>query len=261
MVLESIRCPVCDGTIVTKHGKTKNEKQRFICKNKNCECQTFIRDYSEKGRLPETKQQIIDMALNGSGIRDTARVLRISSTTVINEIKKKEKELQPINQAFLDLHATNQMEVEIIKIEEDQYNQYVTEKKEKAEIDEMWSFVRNKDNQRWLWHAIDKETGEVLAYVLGRRKDDVFLELKGLLEPFGITRYYTDDWGAYERHLDPDEHIIGKRNTQQIERKHLTLRTRIKRLARKTICFSKLEQMHDVVIGLFVNRYEFGVSV
>jgi insertion element IS1 protein InsB len=55
--------------------------------------------------------------------------------------------------------------------------------------------------------------------------------------------------------------IIGKQNTQKIERKHLTLRTRIKRLARKTICFSKLERMHDIVIGLFVNRYEFGIAV
>ncbi|MGD1861920.1 MAG: IS1 family transposase [Leptolyngbyaceae cyanobacterium] len=51
---------------------------------------------------------------------------------------------------------------------------------------------------------------------------------------------------------------VGKANTQRIERKHLTLRTRIKRLARKTICFSKSVLMHDTVIGLFINRYEFG---
>jgi len=53
----------------------------------------------------------------------------------------------------------------------------------------------------------------------------------------------------------------GKRNTQKIERKHLTLRTRIKRLTRKTICFSRSVQMHDIVIGLFVNHYEFGLPV
>ena len=129
-------------------------------------------------------------------------------------------------------------------------------------MDEMWSYVGCKDNRRWwLWHAIDRETGSVLAYVSGARKDQVFLELKGLLEPFGISRFYTDDWGAYQRHLDLEQHIIGKENTQKIERKHLTLRTRIKRLARKTICFSKIEQMHDIVIGLFVNRYEFGLAV
>jgi IS1 transposase len=59
----------------------------------------------------------------------------------------------------------------------------------------------------------------------------------------------------------PEEHTPGKRNTQKIERKHLTLRTRIKRLVRKTICFSKTTQMHDIVIGLFVNRYAFGRAV
>ena len=133
--------------------------------------------------------------------------------------------------------------------------QVVIRRCDEAEMDEMWSFVRDKSNQRWLWHAIDHRTGEVLAYVLGKRKDDVFKQLKALLEPFGINHYYTDDWGAYERHLDEKKHHVGKRNTQKNERKHLTLRTRIKRLARKTICFSKLERMHDIVIGLFINRY------
>lgn len=130
-----------------------------------------------------------------------------------------------------------------------------------AELDEMWSFVGSKQHQRWLWHAIDHITGEVLAYVLAEHKDTAFLELKALLEPFGITQFYTDGWGAYERHLEPVFHTVGKANTQTIERKHLTLRTRIKRLARKTICFSKSEWLHDVVIGLFINRFEFGLSI
>ncbi len=60
----------------------------------------------------------------------------------------------------------------------------------------MWSFVGNKKNQRWLWHAIDRLTEQVLAYVFGRRKDEVFLELKKLLEPFGIKHYCIDGLGA-----------------------------------------------------------------
>ncbi len=132
---------------------------------------------------------------------------------------------------------------------------------EEAEVDEMWSFVGKKKEQRWLWHAVDHRSGKVLAYVLGARKDEVFLQLKAILEPFGIRRFHTDGWGAYTRHLDASVHHPGKRNTQKIERKHLTLRTRIKRLARKTICFSKSTQMHDIIIGLFVNRYEFGLSI
>ena len=101
-------------------------------------------------------------------------------------------------------------------------------------------------------------SGQVLAYVFGRRQDTVFLQLKTLLAPFGITKFYTDGWGAYERHLDTETHHVGKENTQKIESKHINLRTRIKRLVRRTICFSKTERMHDLVVGLFINRYEFG---
>lgn len=98
----------------------------------------------------------------------------------------------------------------------------------------------------------------MLAYGFGRRKDEVFLKLKALLEPFGITRYHTDYLGAYQRHLDAEQYCPGKSNTKRIERKHLNLRKRIKRLARKTIRFSKSTPMHDIVIGLFINRYGFG---
>jgi insertion element IS1 protein InsB len=75
----------------------------------------------------------------------------------------------------------------------------------------------------------DYTTRKVLAYVLAPHEDAAFLELKALLKPFGIVQFFTDGWGAYQRHLDNQAHIIGKSNTQTIERKHLTLRTRIKR--------------------------------
>ena len=147
-----------------------------------------------------------------------------------------------------------QVEVDIVRVEEPEELSV-----EESELDEMWSYVSSKKNPRWLWHAIDRSTGKVLAYVFGRRKDEVFLQLKKLLEPFEIKRYCTDGWGAYQRHLPAERHEIGKRKTQRIEQKHLRLRTRIKRLVRKTICFSKTEEMHDIVIGLFINHYEFGL--
>lgn len=75
-----------------------------------------------------------------------------------------------------------------------------------AEVDEMGSYVKRMPEPRWLWHAIDHHSGKVLAYVFGHRHDEVFLKLKALLEPFGITRYYTDYWGAYTRHIDVEEH-------------------------------------------------------
>lgn len=97
--------------------------------------------------------------------------------------------------------------------------------------------------------------------VFRRWKDRVFLQLKGLLEPFGITQFYTDGWGAYERHIDPKQHVVGKEHTQKIESTHINLRTRIKRLVRRTICFSTTTTMHDLVIGLFINSYEFGLRI
>ena len=81
----------------------------------------------------------------------------------------------------------------------------------------MGSYVGKKAEPRWLWHALDHHSGTVLAYVFGRFQDAVFLELQGRLEPFGITRFYTDGWGAYERHIDPEQHTVGKQHTQKIE--------------------------------------------
>jgi len=57
------------------------------------------------------------------------------------------------------------MQVDIVKVEE-------------VELDEMWRFVGKKANQRWLWHAIDHNTHEVLAYHFGQRKDKAFKALQ-----------------------------------------------------------------------------------
>jgi len=126
-----------------------------------------------------------------------------------------------------------------------------------AEADEMWSYVQNKKKQRWLWYVIDHNTKEILAYTLGTRKYFVFKKLKNLLKPFEIDIFYTDNWGAYSQNLDSEKHIIDKKFTQSIERKNLNFRTRIKRLTRKTICFSRSCEMHDIVIGLYINAVEF----
>lgn len=88
MVLIPVLCPHCESDQVVKRGKTENGKQRYLCQNRACTTKTFILDYSYNGYLPEVKKQIIDMSINGSGVRDTARVLEISPNTVINELKK-----------------------------------------------------------------------------------------------------------------------------------------------------------------------------
>ena len=73
---------------VTKAGKQVNGAQRYQCQNEQCVRRIFLLQYQDRGRIPEIRRPVVDMALSGSGIRDTARVLRMSPTTVIAVLKK-----------------------------------------------------------------------------------------------------------------------------------------------------------------------------
>jgi insertion element IS1 protein InsB len=95
-----------------------------------------------------------------------------------------------VNHAVLAYVKPEQIAVEIRRADELEVHCGLS-----SELDEMWSYGGRKANPRWLWHAIDHHTGKVLAYVFGRRQDKVFLRLQALLEPFGITRYYTTAGG------------------------------------------------------------------
>ena len=88
MVSVPVRCPHCQSTEVIKAGKQANGAQRYQCQNGQCARRIFLLQYQDRGRALEIRRQVVAMALNGSGIGDTARVLRISPTTVIAVLKK-----------------------------------------------------------------------------------------------------------------------------------------------------------------------------
>jgi transposase-like protein len=85
------QCPACGGREVVKYGQQPNGAQRYRCTNPHCQRRIFLLQYHNTGWVPEGKQQMVDMALNGSGIRDTARVLGVSPTTVMTTLKKKRR--------------------------------------------------------------------------------------------------------------------------------------------------------------------------
>jgi insertion element IS1 protein InsB len=89
MTYVPVHCPDCQGVDVVRDGKQRDGAQRYRCNNTLCPRHIFLLHYRNQGRLAAVKQQMVDMALNGSGIRDTARVLRVSPTTVINTLKKR----------------------------------------------------------------------------------------------------------------------------------------------------------------------------
>ena len=102
-------------------------------------------------------------------------------------------------------------------------------------------------------------TGQGVAGVCGRRQAPVFLARKVLVAPLGIPRSCTDGWGADERHVAAGQPTVGQATPQKSTSKPINVRTRRTRLVRRTLGFAKTERRHDVVIGLFSNRYEFGV--
>ena len=87
MVSVAVQCPHCQSVEVIKAGKQSNGSQRYQCQNGQCARRIFLLQYQDRGRVLEVRRQVIDMAINGSGIRDTTRVLRISPTIVIAVLK------------------------------------------------------------------------------------------------------------------------------------------------------------------------------
>jgi insertion element IS1 protein InsB len=61
-----------------------------------------------------------------------------------------------VNHGVLALLHPEQVEVEIWRADELEVGRGLS-----SELDEMWSFVQAKAHPRWLWHAIDHQSGKV----------------------------------------------------------------------------------------------------
>lgn len=92
-------------------------------------------------------------------------------------IKKKQEDVKVVNYRLLEQLVVETIDVDLYPVES-------------AEMDEMWSFVGRKKQQRWLWHAIDHISGDVLAYVLAPHQDQALVKLVDLLKLFGIKRFF-----------------------------------------------------------------------
>ncbi|WP_157104611.1 IS1 family transposase [Xenorhabdus hominickii] len=227
MAKADVYCRYCHKSKHVKgHGKGNGGHPRYRCYT--C-CKVFQLEYTYQACKPGVKEQIVDIAMNNGGIRDTARILRVATATVMKTFKK----LTPRNVTTLPLDGNN---IQLI-----------------CEIDEQWSFVGNKKNQRWLWYAWEPRLKRIVAHVFGDRSRKTLDKLLALLSSFNIRFYCTDDYVVYDN-LPEEDHLTGKTFTQRIERTNLTQRTRIKRLNRKTISYSKSEEMYDKVIGTFIER-------
>lgn len=81
----AVRCRFCESELVYKHGYARSGEARYRCRS----CQrSFQLTYLYEGNKPDTPHKIVEMAMNGRGVRDTSRVLGVSITTVIAHLKK-----------------------------------------------------------------------------------------------------------------------------------------------------------------------------
>ena len=185
---------------------------------------TFLLAYASVGLSPEVKQQIVDMAMNASGMRDTARVLHVRPTGH-QRTQKKAPQLQQVNQTVLQHLHPEQVAVAMYRADELTQRRGLT-----SVLHQMWSYVGKKAEPRWLWHAIDHHSGTGLAYVLGRRTDEVFLQMtrtpRAIWYQTSLHRWVGRLRAPYR---SPKQHTVGKAHTQRIESKHINLRTRLKR--------------------------------
>jgi transposase-like protein len=96
MIIQVLHCPHCQGSDSVRHGLSPEGKPRYRCRTCLEERgRTFLLDYAYAGQSPAVKQQIVEMAMNARGMRDTARVLHVSPTTVINELTKRHRTCKP----------------------------------------------------------------------------------------------------------------------------------------------------------------------
>jgi insertion element IS1 protein InsB len=202
-----MNCKTCNQRCI-KHGKTIKGKQRHYCKT--CK-KTQQENYLYKAYKKDVNSNLVSLLKEGCGIRSISRLLAISPTTTIRRI----------------LNISNEIKRPSIvrgKI---------------YEVDELCTYIGNKKRKCWVAYSLRKDTKEVVNFVVGTRTKRTLQQITNSLLLSEATTIYTDKLNIYKSLIPVGIHCSKKYNINLIERKNLTLRTHLKRLNRKTICFSK----------------------
>jgi insertion element IS1 protein InsB len=219
-VSETGICPFCYSNKIVKNGTTKTRKQQYFCKN--CD-RRFLDFYSYNTYRKDLDFLIVQFTKEGLGIRSTARLLKISATTLLNRI----------------LYIAGQI------------TQPALSPGKTYELDEMRFFVRKKTNPMWLAYAINKTTKEVAAFYLGKRNNKTLNAIVKTLVNAKANQIYTDKLRNYQYLIPKDIHITKRYGTNGIERKNLSIRNHIRRFGRKTICFTKSTAITTAIMKIY----------
>lgn len=214
-----IRC-VDDCVGFVKFGKTKSGNQRYICKL--CK-KTRVKNYNYQAYDPAIDKSIIQFTKEGLGIRSTARILKISTTTLLKRILTIAKNI----------------------------HQPIISKGKTYEVDELCTYIRHKRNFIWLVYALEKNSKTVVSFNIGKRTNKTLSRVIETLKLSEAKRIFTDRLKNYKYLIEEKLHSVKRFGTNHIERKNLTLRTHLKRLNRRTICFSKSLVVFTAVLKIY----------
>jgi len=203
-----VQCPECKGSDIVKNGFTKTGKQQYCCKS--CK-KRFLEYYTYHACRKGLNQDIVSLTKEGLGIRSTARFLKISTTTLLSRIVAIAESIAP---PPVPLEKT-------------------------YEVDEMRTYIKKKSRHIWLVYALERETKEVVSFNVGTRTNKTLKRVIKTLELSRALRIYTDGLQNYRHLIKKKTHRITRFGTNHIERKNLTVRTHLKRLSRKTLCFTR----------------------
>jgi insertion element IS1 protein InsB len=126
------------------------------------------------------------------------------------------------------------------------------------ELDEVWSYVGKKSCGSWVWVALCRRTRQVVGYAVGSRGTVTCHKLLHCIpNEYKFLDTVSDFWSAYQKVFESNHKSVGKEDggTAHIERWNNTLRQRLGRFVRKTLSFSKSEEMHELVLKLFIHKY------
>ena len=210
-------CKFCGGDCV-KNGYQLNGKQRFKCK---CCKRKQQHEYLYHACESEINHKIKKYIKTSSGIRDIASLCRISTTTLMKRILEISYKITPPN-------ITANMVYE---------------------VDEMKTYVGRKQDHIWLVYALSREDKSVACFSVGPRTNATLNKVVGKLS--NAKRIYTDKLRQYKTLIPSSIHKTTNRGTNHIERHNLTIRTHIKRLTRRTICFSRKIAMLYAILKIY----------
>ena len=216
-------CKFCDHCC-QKAGKQKNGVQKFYCTR----CRKYQqKTYRNRACYKETKPLITKLVCESVSVRGIARILKISINTVQADIKWTGK---TIAKPPIRLRQAN------------------------VEIDELRTFIGNKQNQYWIAYALNRATGEVMDFIVGKRNKRTLRMLVNTLLLSGAKKISTDRLNIYRALIPGAVHDDKRYGTNRIERKNLSIRTHIKRLSRRTICFSRSRVMLESCLKIYFWR-------